>query len=173
MPDKSAKSVLHAIQAILAQIKILHGHVPDVSVRFHSDMDKSFEAEVRAYCTDKAYVKTFTEGYDSDSNSIVERRNGKLKQGNRTLLLSATGGRLYYEELWDLSMMQSGKSLSSQPHPKHRGSSEQQRRQRLLHQHQLVLSPRRSDDRMESVTTGSRVVAAHGGQTAGLPTRSS
>ena len=55
MLDKSAKSVLHALQAILAQIKILHGHVPDVSVRFHSDMDKSFEAEVRAYCTDNAY----------------------------------------------------------------------------------------------------------------------
>ena len=54
---------------------------------------------------DNAYIKTFTEGYDSDSNSLVERRTGKLKQGNRTLLLSATGGRLYYEELWDLSMM--------------------------------------------------------------------
>ena len=49
MPDKGAKSVLNAVQAILAQVKILHGHATDVSVRFHSDMDKSFEAEVKAY----------------------------------------------------------------------------------------------------------------------------
>ena len=104
MQDKTAKSVLNAVQTILAQIRILHGHAHEVSVRFHTDMDKSFDAEVKAYCTDKAWIKTFTEGYDSNSNSVVERRNGKLKQGNRTLLLSATGGRLYYEELWDLLM---------------------------------------------------------------------
>ena len=103
MKDKTAKSVLNAIQAILAQIRILHNHAPEVSVRFHTDMDKSFDAEVKAYCNDKAWIKTFTEGYDSNSNSVVERRNGKLKQGNRALLLSATGGRLYYEELWDFT----------------------------------------------------------------------
>ena len=45
-----------------------------------------------------------TEGYDSNSNSVVERRNQKLESITRSLLLNATGGRLYYEELWDTAM---------------------------------------------------------------------
>ena len=74
----------------------------EVTVRFHTDMDKSFEAEVKEYCQDRAWIQTMTEGYDSNANSRVERRNSKFNQLLRTILLGATGGRLYYEELWDV-----------------------------------------------------------------------
>ena len=53
---------------------------------------------------DKAWLKTTTGGYDINRNAIVERRNGKLQAGHRALLLGAIGGRLYYEELWDVAM---------------------------------------------------------------------
>ena len=65
---------------------------------------KSFEGAVLNYVQERAWLKTTTEGYDSDANSVVERRNGKLDQCLRALLLDATGGRLYYEELWDVAM---------------------------------------------------------------------
>ena len=56
------------------------------------------------YALEHQWLKTTTEGCDSNCNAIVERCNKKLNQGMRTLLLHATGGRLYYEELWDVAM---------------------------------------------------------------------
>ena len=44
-----------------------------------------------AYIEDKAWVKTTTGGYDSNDNSIVERRNKKLNQALRGMLIDATG----------------------------------------------------------------------------------
>jgi hypothetical protein len=73
-------------------------------VRFHSDIEKSFLGDVYAFIEDKAWLKTTTEGYDSNGNSVVERRNKKLNQALRAMLVDATGGRLYYEELWDAAM---------------------------------------------------------------------
>ena len=73
-------------------------------MRFHTDQDKSFMGEVKEYAQDKAWLHTTTEGYNSNQNARVERRNAKLNQGHRALLLGATGGRLYYEELWDVAM---------------------------------------------------------------------
>ena len=73
-------------------------------MRFHSDIEKSFLGDVHAFIEDKAWLKTTTEGYDSNGNSIVERRNKKLNQALRGMLIDATGGRLYYEELWDAAM---------------------------------------------------------------------
>ena len=57
-----------------------------------------------AFIEDKAWLKTTTEGYDSNGNSVVERRHKKLNQALRGMLIDATGGRLYYEELWDAAM---------------------------------------------------------------------
>ena len=68
-----------------------------VTVRFHSDGDSSFLDKVKEYARDKPWLQTTTEGYDHNGNSIVERRNGKVQQCHRALLLSATAGRLYYE----------------------------------------------------------------------------
>ena len=104
LKDKSSKTVLRGVQAILARIRVAHNKTDKVSVRFHSDKDKSFMGEVETYIQEQPWLQTMTEGYDSNGNAIVERRNEKLDQGLRALLLEATGGRLYYEELWDEAM---------------------------------------------------------------------
>ena len=42
--NKSAKTVLGAIQTIMARIRLMHKMHDNVKGRFHSDMDKSFKA---------------------------------------------------------------------------------------------------------------------------------
>ena len=104
LQDKTADKVLEGVKVILARTRLMHTFNDDVTVRFHSDLDKSFMGAVEAYAKDKAWLKTSTEGYDSDRNARVENRNKKIAAGHRAILLGATGGRLYYEELWDVGM---------------------------------------------------------------------
>ena len=82
----------------------MHTYNDDVTVRFHSDLDKSFMGAVEEYAKDKAWLKTTTEGLDSDRNARAENRNKKIAAGHRAILLGTTRGRLYYEELWDVGM---------------------------------------------------------------------
>ena len=49
----------------------MHAKNDNISVRFHTDMDKSFEGEVNAYCLDRPWIQTMTEGHDSNGNAIV------------------------------------------------------------------------------------------------------
>ena len=56
-----------------------------------TSIEKSFLGDVYEYIEDKAWLKTTTEGYDSNGNSIVERRNKKLNQALRGMLIDATG----------------------------------------------------------------------------------
>ena len=65
---------------------LLHKDRDTVTVRFHSDDDKSFEGAVADCARDKAWLTTTTGGYDSNRNAIVERRNSKLQAGHRALL---------------------------------------------------------------------------------------
>ena len=82
--------MLRAVQVALARIRLLHKDSKRVTVRFRSDVDKSFQGAVREHAKDKAWLQTTTGWYDSNRNSIVERRNGKLAAGHRALLLGAT-----------------------------------------------------------------------------------
>ena len=77
---------------ILARIRLEHKYNDNVTVRFHSDIEKSFLGDVYAFIEDKAWLKTTTEGYDSNGNSVVEMRNKKLNQALRGMLIDATGG---------------------------------------------------------------------------------
>ena len=104
VPDKKSATLLTHVKSMLSEIRQHHGYPDTVTMRFHTDVDKSFDGALGEYALDNAWLRTTTEGYDSNGNAIVERRNGKLDQGLRTLLLQATGGRLYYEELWDVGM---------------------------------------------------------------------
>ena len=63
--------MLRGVQIIMARIRLGHKYNDDVTVRFHSDIEKSFLGDVYAYIADKAWLKTTTEGYDSNGNSIV------------------------------------------------------------------------------------------------------
>ena len=42
MPNKKAATVLKYVNEILLDLRVAHGHHPDVTMRFHSDDDKSF-----------------------------------------------------------------------------------------------------------------------------------
>ena len=104
LPNKQDDTVLRAVKVCIARIRLLHKEKDQVTIRFHTDMDASFKGKVAEYALSQAWLQTDTGGYDSNGNSKVERRNKKLQAGVRALLLGATGGRLYYEELWDESM---------------------------------------------------------------------
>ena len=104
VPDKKSGTILTHVKSMLSELRQHHGYPDTVNIRFHTDVDKSFDGKLGEYALDHAWLRTTTEGYDSNGNAIVERRNEKLNQGLRTLLLQTTGGRLYYEELWDVAM---------------------------------------------------------------------
>ena len=89
IPNKQAATVLKAVLVCVARIRLLHKDRDTVTVRFHSDDDKSFEGAVAEYARERAWLKTTTGGYDSNRNAVVERRNGKLQAGHRALLLGA------------------------------------------------------------------------------------
>ena len=122
MPNKQSATVLKAVQVCVARIRLLYVHKDRdmVTVRFHSDEDKSFEGAVAEYARERAWLKTTTGGYDSNRNAVVERRNGKLQAGHRALLLGATGGRLVYEELWDVAMEHMADIANHLPEAGHR-----------------------------------------------------
>ena len=86
---------------MLAKVRLMYKTRDKVTVRFHSDQDSSFMGSVKKYAESQVWLKTDTGGYDSNGAAKVERRNRKLSAGLRAILLGATGGRLYYEELWD------------------------------------------------------------------------
>ena len=120
IPNKQAATVLKAVLVCVARIRLLHKDRDTVTVRFHSDDDKSFEGAVAEYARERAWLKTTTGGYDSNRNAVVERRNGKLQAGHRALLLGATGGRLVYEELWDVAMEHMADITNHLPEAGHR-----------------------------------------------------
>ena len=69
-------------------------------VRFHTDVDKSFMGRVRKLAVRKGWTQTDTGGYRPKANSLTESRVGQLKRTSRTLLLAATGGAVFYVQLW-------------------------------------------------------------------------
>ena len=88
LPDKKAATVLKGVGRIMHTIRTIYKKPTTVKIRFHTDIDKSFEGEVAAYCQDKEWLQTSTEGYDSNAAARVENRNQKIG-GHRALLLSA------------------------------------------------------------------------------------
>ena len=50
---------------------------------------------------------THTGGYNPTDNSVAERRIGMLNQSVRTILLCATGGFKYYDQLWGRALVHS------------------------------------------------------------------
>ena len=73
-------------------------------LRFHTDDDARFKVSVLAFTLEEGWLQTTTEGYDHNATVQIERRNRKLLEITLKLLLDATGGRTYYEEIWDEAM---------------------------------------------------------------------
>ena len=72
----------------------------DRIVQFHHDDDTGFRGVVSEYATERGWRDTHTGGYNPNANSLAERRIGMLHQLFRTVLLAATGGHMYDEQLW-------------------------------------------------------------------------
>ena len=103
--QRTAKATALALDLFDSELQRL-GKVKDrCIVRFHTDVDASFLGEVQRQAIRKGWRVTDTGGYNSASNSIVERRIGMLKQTARAVLLTATGGTGYLQELWGHSLI--------------------------------------------------------------------
>ena len=83
----------------------------------HHDDDKSFRGLVAEYGVSQGWKDTDTGGYRPNANSIVERRIGMLNQVFRCLLLVATGGRVYYEQLWGPGLVHANYIVNNRPWP--------------------------------------------------------
>ena len=61
MPNKQAATVLKYVNEILVDLRVAHGHDPDVTMRFHSDDDKSFMGKLGEYALERQWLKTTTQ----------------------------------------------------------------------------------------------------------------
>ena len=76
------------------------GPNPKTTVRVHSDDDTSFQGELQQYLLEQKTRQTNTGGYRPSNNSMTERRIGLVLLSFRAILLTATGGTRYYDQLW-------------------------------------------------------------------------
>ena len=76
----SLATVLKYVNEILVDLRVAHGHNPDVTMRFHSDDDKSFMGKLGEYALEHQWLKTTTEGYDSNGTirSAIMARSSPL-----------------------------------------------------------------------------------------------
>ena len=86
-----------------------------IVLRFHTDDDTSFKGSVKAFAAAEGWIQTTTAGYDHNATAQIERRNRKLLEITRKLLLDATGGRTYYEEIWDEAMSHACDVVNNMP----------------------------------------------------------
>ena len=103
--SKAGESCLVSIQDLEVQLRIDSQGTVDRISRFHHDDDKAFRGVVEKYAREKGWHDTHTGGYNPNANAKPEVRIGMLKQQMRVQLLCCTGGRLYYEQLWDVCMV--------------------------------------------------------------------
>ena len=70
---------------------------------------------MKAFASEEGWLQTTTEGYDHNATAQIERRNRKLLEITRKLLLDATGGRTYYEGIWDEAMSHACDIVNNMP----------------------------------------------------------
>ena len=102
--SKAAAASLVSIQSMEVQLRADSGGKAAIA-RFHHDDDKSFRGPVEEYARQRGWEDTHTGGYNPNSNAQPEVRIGMLKQLFRVVLLCATGGHMYYGQLWDVGMV--------------------------------------------------------------------
>ena len=115
--SRSATDTLVSIRAFECQLKRVSGDTRVGIVHHHHDDDKSFRGVVGEYAVERGWIDTHTGGYRPNANSVVERRIGMLNQVFRCLLLVATGGHLYYEQLWGPGLVHANDIVNDRPWP--------------------------------------------------------
>ena len=113
--SRSAVDTLVSLKEFVRQLYVRAGAAVKSVLSWHHDDDKSFRGPVEQYVQSQGWADTHTGGYRPNANSLVERRVGMLHQSFRTLLLRATGGNTYYEQLWGSGLTQANKIINSGP----------------------------------------------------------
>jgi hypothetical protein len=109
---RTAAAVAEALDDFDRELHLLGKDKGRAIVRFHTDVDRSFLGKVKKLAVRKGWAQTDTGGYRSQGNSVVERRIGMLKQQARVVLLAATGGRFYYDQLWGHALQFANKCVN-------------------------------------------------------------
>ena len=112
LKERTAAATAQALDEFDRLLKELGKDKSRQVVRFHTDVDSSFLGKAQQLAVRKGWRVTDTGGYKSAANGIVERRIGLLKQTVRTILLAATGGVYYYEELWGHGLIRANQCLN-------------------------------------------------------------
>jgi hypothetical protein len=114
---QGAAEGLESIKDFESELRVLSGDPDRKVIEFHHDDDQSFRGCIAEYAREKGWIDTHTGGYNPNNNSICERRIGMLNQLFRILLLCATGGGTYYEQLWGRGLMYANHIINSMPWP--------------------------------------------------------
>ena len=112
---RSAADTLESLKDFEADLKSCAADSSVGIAEFHHDDDKSFRSHVGDYARDQGWADTHTGGYNPNGNSVAERRIGMLNQSVRTMLLCATGGFKYYDQLWGRALVYSSDVIDWTP----------------------------------------------------------
>lgn len=113
--NRSDKTTLNSLQDLEVElIRDSNGQTDRIAV-FHHDDDKSFRGVVEKYVRERGWVDSNTGGYNPNANAKPEGRIGMLQQLLRVVLLSATGGIMYYDQLWDVGFKYCNMILNTRP----------------------------------------------------------
>ena len=114
---QTAAEGLESLKQFESQLKSKSGDPNKNITEFHHDDDQSFRGCIADYARDRGWKDTHTGGYNPNNNSVCERRIGMLNQLFRVLLLCATGGGVYYEQLWGRGLVYANMIINSMPWP--------------------------------------------------------
>jgi hypothetical protein len=113
LEKRTAAATAKALDEFDKELQLLGLDKGRCIVRFHTDVDRSFLAEVEALAIRKGWRQTDTGGYKSAANGKAERRIGLLKQTSRTVVLAAGGATGdYYVPLWGHALIYSNKAVN-------------------------------------------------------------
>jgi hypothetical protein len=115
--SRSATDTVESVKRFESELKQVSGDSSVGIVHHHYDDDKSFRGAVEEYAIAHGWRDTHTGGYRPNANSVVERRIGMLNQVFRCLLLVATGGHVYYEQLWGPGLVHANEVVNARPWP--------------------------------------------------------
>ena len=112
---RSAADTLESLKDFESELKSCAADPTVEITEFHHDDDKSFRSHVSEYVRERGWSNTHTGGYNPNGNSIAERRIGMLNQLVRTMLLCATGGFKYYDQLWGRALVHASNVIDWTP----------------------------------------------------------
>jgi hypothetical protein len=112
--SKSAADTLDSLKDFTREVKHL-ARADTKITEWHHDNGTEFKGVLYDWVREQGWDDTHTGGYRPNSNSFSERRIGMLHQTLRVLLLRATGGVMYYDQLWDVGLLWGNECVNTNP----------------------------------------------------------